>query len=89
LFVILSKAKNLSQILRFAQNDKTILLKCPITYFITNQCFAAEKMLNAVRLHWGIENELYWCLDVCFNEGNHRNKVDDSAINFSFLRELP
>jgi predicted transposase YbfD/YdcC len=45
-------------------------------------------MLNAVFLHWGIENELHWCLDVCFNEDNHRNRVDNLAINFSFLQRI-
>jgi predicted transposase YbfD/YdcC len=39
-------------------------------------------------LFWGIENELHWCLDVCFNEDNHRNRVDNSAVNFSFLQRI-
>lgn len=57
-------------------------------YFITNQCFTAEKVLNAVRSHWGIENELHWCLDVNFNEDNHRNRIGNSAVNFSFLHRI-
>ncbi len=28
----------------------------------------AKKFNEAIREHWGIENNVHWCLDVVFNE---------------------
>jgi predicted transposase YbfD/YdcC len=83
--------KNLAAIVKITSERMVVWenkMSTEIRYFITNQCFTAEKTLNAVRLHWGIENELHWCLDVSFNEDKHRNRVDNSAINFSFLQRI-
>jgi len=41
-----------------------------------------------IRSHWGIENELHWCLDVAFHEDDSRLRKGDGAQNFSFLRRL-
>ena len=41
------------------------------------------------RSHWGIENELHWCLDVAFCEDDSRiRNGDDGGQNCSFLRRL-
>ena len=45
-------------------------------------------MLSSIRFHWAIENNLHWSLDVTFDEDRKRNKVDNSAVNFSFLRRI-
>ena len=45
-------------------------------------------MLDSIRFHWGIENTLHWSLDVTFDEDRRRNRVDKSAVNFSFLRRI-
>ena len=56
-------------------------------YFISSvtdiQLFA-----KAVRQHWGIENSLHWCLDVCLDEDHCRMRVDNSAENFAVLRHI-
>ena len=57
-------------------------------YFIYNQAFTAKKMLSSIHFHWGIENTLHWSLDVTFDEDIKRNRVDNSAVNFSFLRRI-
>ncbi len=48
----------------------------------------AQAMLGYVCGHWGIENKLYWSLDVTFREDALRNRVGHSAENFSRLRRL-
>ena len=83
--------KNLAAIVKITDERMIVSenkMSTEVRYFITNQCFTAEKSLYVVRSHWGIENELHWCLDVCFNEDQHRNRVDNSAVNFSFLQRI-
>jgi len=48
----------------------------------------ARTMLEYVRGHWGIENQLHWSLDVTFREDTLRNRVGHSAENFSRIRRL-
>lgn len=42
---------------------------------------------NAVREHWGIENQLHWCLDVAFGEDSCKAKKDNSPLNLNVLRK--
>ena len=46
--------------------------------------------LTVIRSHWGIENELHWCLALrgAFGEDDSRLHKGDGAQNFSFLRRL-
>ena len=48
----------------------------------------AQIALDAVRSHWGIENNLHWVLDVAFNEDNCRIRKDNAPINMAMLRHL-
>jgi predicted transposase YbfD/YdcC len=57
-------------------------------YFISSRADPAERQLAVIRSHWGIENELHWCLDVAFGEDDSRIRKGDGAQNFSFLRRL-
>lgn len=43
---------------------------------------------NAIRSHWGIENQLHWCLDVVFAEDDSRIRKDHAPRNMSLLRRL-
>lgn len=41
-----------------------------------------------MRSHWGIENGLFWVLDVTFREDNSRVRREHGAQNFTMLRHL-
>ena len=45
-------------------------------------------MARYVRAHWGVENQLHWCLDVVFNEDASRIRKDHAPRNMSVLRRL-
>lgn len=58
-------------------------------YFISSLSGGdAKQMAEAIRGHWGIENELHWVLDVAFREDDCRVRVGYAAQNFSLLRQL-
>ena len=48
----------------------------------------ASCILNAVRSHWGIENELHWTLDIAFDEDRCRVRKDHGPENLAVLRHL-
>ncbi len=50
-------------------------------YFISSLEADAGQALKAVRGHWGIENELHWCLDIGFREDESRVREGKSAEN--------
>jgi predicted transposase YbfD/YdcC len=45
----------------------------------------AQRLGEAIRGHWGIENSLHWQLDVSFGEDLRRVRKDHAAENFSRL----
>jgi len=53
-------------------------------YYITS-LDNAEDFAYAVREHWGIENNLHWCLDVIFREDERRVKNHNAALNLNIL----
>ena len=58
-----------------------------VRYFISSVT-DIKLFAKAVRQHWGIENSLHWCLDMCFDEDHCRMRVDNSAENFAVLRHI-
>lgn len=46
-----------------------------------------EKIANAIRKHWTIENNLHWQLDITFREDESR-KVKNAARNFSAITKM-
>lgn len=48
----------------------------------------AKLLAQAVRSHWGIENQLHWVLDVQMNEDQCRVRTGHAAQNLATLRRL-
>ena len=55
-------------------------------YYITSLT-DIDEFSKAVRGHWGIENNLHWCLDVVFREDASRARKDNSPLNLNILRK--
>lgn len=45
-----------------------------------------EQILDAVRSHWSIENNLHWQLDLTFREDENRTRTGHAARNLALLR---
>ena len=56
-------------------------------YFITSLT-DVKKFAEAARMHWGIENNLHWCLDVNFDEDRCRIRKDNSGENLAVIRHI-
>jgi predicted transposase YbfD/YdcC len=57
-------------------------------YYITTLSGQAKAFANAVRAHWGVENQLHWVLDVTFREDDSRIRRGHAPANFNTLRQF-
>jgi predicted transposase YbfD/YdcC len=71
------------QLLRRGKKDDVL-----VRYFLLSQPLSAAKLLDVVRTHWSIENQLHWVLDVVFDEDRARNRKDHGPENIALLRKL-
>jgi predicted transposase YbfD/YdcC len=55
-------------------------------YFISSSTSTPERLMSAVRQHWGIENQLHWVLDVSFGEDSSRIRKDNAPTNMAIIR---
>jgi predicted transposase YbfD/YdcC len=56
--------------------------------FLLSKPWSADRLLQIVRAHWGIENRLHWSLDVTLDEDLARNRKDNGPANLAVLRRL-
>ncbi|PSN19113.1 hypothetical protein C7271_08960 [filamentous cyanobacterium CCP5] len=47
-----------------------------------------QRFATAVRSHWGIENQLHWCLDVAFGEDQSRIRSGHDPENMTLMRKI-
>jgi predicted transposase YbfD/YdcC len=59
-----------------------------VQFYLTSLESHAAKVGRAIRLHWGIENELHWTLDVTFAEDACRVRSAHAPQNLSLLRRI-
>lgn len=57
-------------------------------YFIGSRKATAKVYGDALRSHWGIENNLHWQLDVTFREDENRVSKRHGAENLALVRRL-
>ena len=57
-------------------------------YFIGSRRMGARRYAQALRSHWGIENQLHWQLDVSFKEDANRVENRHGAANLALMRKL-
>jgi hypothetical protein len=57
-------------------------------YYLCSRLGAAAYLGEAVRGHWGVENQLDWSLDVVFGEGQARIRIGNAAEDLSVLRRI-
>ncbi|MBR0775543.1 ISAs1 family transposase [Bradyrhizobium diazoefficiens] len=62
--------------------------KQTVRYFLASRLLPAKKLLEVVRTHWDIENNLHWVLDVLFGEDACRSRKDHAAENLATIRKL-
>jgi predicted transposase YbfD/YdcC len=57
-------------------------------YIASHRTLDAQRTAQAIRHHWGIENQVHWVLDVVFNEDQSRIRRENGPENFSRLRRM-
>jgi predicted transposase YbfD/YdcC len=59
-----------------------------VRYFLMSSYVSAKRLLEIVRSHWSVENQMHWVLDVVFAEDANRARKDDAPENMAILRRL-
>lgn len=57
-------------------------------FFLSSLASDFADFPNSIRSHWGVENQLHWCLDVIFAEDNSRIRKDHAPRNMTILKRL-
>lgn len=57
-------------------------------HFVLSDRLSPARLLQVVRSHWSIENQLHWLLDVAFNEDGARTRKGNGPQNLAILRKL-
>lgn len=57
-------------------------------YYLCSFATDVERFADAVRRHWGVENQLHWSLDMGFDEDQCRVRVRNAAENLAVIRHI-
>jgi predicted transposase YbfD/YdcC len=88
-FADLPKWKGLSSII-LIESQRTIGTETSVEcrYYWSSHDVDAEQFAAMIRAHWGIENQVHWCLDVAFREDESRIRTDHGPENLALLRKV-
>jgi predicted transposase YbfD/YdcC len=57
-------------------------------YYLSSLEAHPQKLAQAIRAHWGVENKVHWTLDVCFREDHNRTRQKQAVKNTALLRRF-
>ncbi len=57
-------------------------------YFIASLAATPERLLNIIRSHWQIENQVHWVLDIAFRQDDNRARKDHAPQNLAVLEHI-
>ena len=57
-------------------------------FYITSRDADAQRLGEAVRAHWGIENGLHWVMDMVFRDDECRIRKDHAPANFATVKHM-
>ena len=57
-------------------------------YYLLSLDGGIKQFAQASRSHWGIENQLHWCLDVAFREDDSRIRSGHAPENMALIRHI-
>lgn len=57
-------------------------------FYISSLAPDAQRLTQAIRSHWSIENRLHWCLDVAFADDQMRARTLHAAHNLAVLKRM-
>jgi predicted transposase YbfD/YdcC len=80
--------KTVGVIVSYRKLDSQKVAELTYRYYISSAMLSAEKLAQATREHWHIENSLHWCLDVAMNEDGCRIRRDGAAEVFAGVRHV-
>lgn len=66
--------------------EKSGKMSLEYRYYISSASLTKERFAQAVRRHWGIENQLHWVLDATMKEDDCQIYKDNSAENLAVMR---
>lgn len=71
-------------------SERTVCGKTSVErrFYVSSLAPDAQRMNEAVRMHWRVENSLHWCMDVVFGDDQMRARTDHAAQNFAVLRQF-